>query len=186
MTEKVKELQEGDVITVTGLCIDADENSFQIIDATLEKVIKKEAVKPTQTKKADAVITCDVCGSKEHKSHPTCGTCGSTSHITHPTCETCGSTSHETHPTCVTCGSTSHITHPESNTNSNQIQDGSGQSGSGITIPDAETQGNLVWIPVNGGTKYHNKSSCSKMIDPIQVSVETAQANGFTACGRCY
>jgi hypothetical protein len=33
-----------------------------------------------------------------------------------------------------------------------------------------ETDDNLVWIPVNGGTKYHSKSSCSKMKYPIQVT----------------
>ena len=62
------------------------------------------------------------------------------------------------------------------------------ESGSaGVTIPDnAETEGNLVWVPVNGGTKYHKNATCSKMKDPIQVTVETAVANGYGPCGRCY
>lgn len=56
-----------------------------------------------------------------------------------------------------------------------------------VTVPQKEeTAGNLVWVPVNGGTKYHNKPSCSKMEDPMQVSVETAKANGYTACKKCY
>ena len=56
-----------------------------------------------------------------------------------------------------------------------------------VTIPEySETVGNLVWVPVNGGTKYHSKSSCSNMIEPIQVSIETAIQNGFTACKRCH
>lgn len=59
--------------------------------------------------------------------------------------------------------------------------------GSSVTVPtQPETQGNLVWVPTNGGTKYHSKSSCSQMKDPIQVSIETAKAYGYTACGRCY
>ena len=59
--------------------------------------------------------------------------------------------------------------------------------GNSVTVPDhSETVGNLVWVPTRGGTKYHSKSSCSKMIDPIQVSKETAIANGYTPCGRCY
>lgn len=49
-----------------------------------------------------------------------------------------------------------------------------------------ETGGDLVWIPTHGGTKYHRSARCSNMIDPIQVSRETAIANGFTACKRCY
>lgn len=64
-----------------------------------------------------------------------------------------------------------------------------GASGGGSTAtvpPQAETTGYLVWIPTNGGTKYHSKASCSKMIDPIQVSIETAKAYGYTACSKCF
>lgn len=50
------------------------------------------------------------------------------------------------------------------------------------TDPDAS----FVWIPTNGGTRYHCKSSCSGMIDPEMVTVEEAVARGFTPCGRCY
>ena len=56
-----------------------------------------------------------------------------------------------------------------------------------VTVPTYEdTTGNLVWVPVNGGTKYHSDSSCSKMKDPKQVTKEHAEANGYTACKRCY
>lgn len=56
-----------------------------------------------------------------------------------------------------------------------------------VTVPTyEETIGNLVWVPVHGGKKYHSKSSCSNMVDPMQVSIETAVTNGFTACKRCY
>ena len=61
------------------------------------------------------------------------------------------------------------------------------EGGSSVTIPEhEETEGNLVWVPVNGGTKYHTRSSCSNMNDPMQVSLETALANGYTACKRCH
>lgn len=43
-----------------------------------------------------------------------------------------------------------------------------------------------VWIPTNGGTKYHSKSSCSSMKNPIQVTVSEAIATGFGQCGRCW
>ncbi len=58
---------------------------------------------------------------------------------------------------------------------------------SGVTVPNKEeTKGNLVWVPTNGGTKYHSKSSCSGMKNPMQVSLETAVSNGYTPCARCY
>lgn len=63
---------------------------------------------------------------------------------------------------------------------------GQDSSGGSVTIPEPETGGDLVWIPTHGGTKYHRSAKCSNMIDPIQVSRETAIANGFTACKRCY
>ena len=65
---------------------------------------------------------------------------------------------------------------------------GSGQDSSGgsVTVPEPETGGDLVWIPTHGGTKYHRSASCSNMIDTNKVSRETAIANGFTACKRCY
>lgn len=56
-----------------------------------------------------------------------------------------------------------------------------------VTIPDAEEEGDdLVWVPVNGGTKYHKSASCSKMKNPMQVTRETAIANGYEPCKRCY
>ena len=42
----------------------------------------------------------------------------------------------------------------------------------------------MVWIPTNGGTKYHRTSSCSGMIDPIRVSVEEAESQEFTPCQK--
>ena len=51
---------------------------------------------------------------------------------------------------------------------------------------ESETQAVMVWIPTHGGTKYHSKATCSGMDDPEQVTLEEAQAMGFTPCGRCY
>lgn len=44
----------------------------------------------------------------------------------------------------------------------------------------------MVWIPTNGGTKYHSSSGCSNMDNPNYVTKSTAEANGFTPCKRCY
>lgn len=43
-----------------------------------------------------------------------------------------------------------------------------------------------VWIPTNGGTKYHTNSTCSKMKNPIKVTKKEAVNQGFGPCGRCY
>lgn len=43
-----------------------------------------------------------------------------------------------------------------------------------------------VWIPTNGGTKYHSNPNCSKMKNPIEVTKDEAISQGFGACKRCY
>ena len=56
-----------------------------------------------------------------------------------------------------------------------------------VTVPDAGEEGDdLVWVPVNGGTKYHKSATCSKMKEPMQVTRDTAIANGYEPCKRCY
>lgn len=72
---------------------------------------------------------------------------------------------------------------PNNSTAGRDNQDGS----SGVNVPDqSETGENLVWVPVNGGKKYHSRKSCSNMKNPIQVTEETAIANGYTPCSRCH
>ena len=63
---------------------------------------------------------------------------------------------------------------------------GHSQSGTGVSVPAPEQGENLVWIPTNGGTKYHTSAKCCNMKNPIQVTLETALANGFTPCKRCH
>lgn len=63
---------------------------------------------------------------------------------------------------------------------------GHSQSGAGVTVPAPEQGENLVWIPTNGGTKYHTSAKCCNMKNPIQVTLETALANGFTPCKHCH
>lgn len=53
----------------------------------------------------------------------------------------------------------------------------------GAADPDAEE---TVWIPTNGGTKYHTHSGCSNMKNPKQVPLSEAEAQGFTPCKRCH
>ncbi len=53
-------------------------------------------------------------------------------------------------------------------------------------LPEPEPGPGAVWIPTDGGKKYHKTPDCSGMTNPIQVSVHTAQEYGFTACKKCY
>lgn len=48
-----------------------------------------------------------------------------------------------------------------------------------------DPQETMVWIPVNGGKKYHLNSDCSNMKNPKQVSISEARRLNYTPCGRC-
>lgn len=43
-----------------------------------------------------------------------------------------------------------------------------------------------VWIPTDGGTKYHSISSCSGMDNPEQVTESEAIDRGYSKCGKCW
>lgn len=43
-----------------------------------------------------------------------------------------------------------------------------------------------VWIPTDGGTKYHSKATCSGMYNPEQVTEEEAINRGYSKCGKCW
>ena len=42
-----------------------------------------------------------------------------------------------------------------------------------------------VWIPTNGGTKYHSRPNCSNMDNPKEVTISEAKSRGFAPCQRC-
>ena len=43
-----------------------------------------------------------------------------------------------------------------------------------------------VWIPTDGGSKYHSKATCSGMYNPEQVTEKEAIDRGFGKCGKCW
>ena len=106
------------------------------------------------------------------------------------TCNTCGATTGSaaghswqnatcTSPkTCKICGTTS------GSASAHYYQNGK-CTNCGKSDPNYSTVVK-VWIPTNGGTKYHTKSSCSSMKDPVQVTKDEAISRGFTACQRCH
>ena len=49
-----------------------------------------------------------------------------------------------------------------------------------------DDSGTLVWIPTDGGTKYHSYDGCSGMDNPEQVTEEEAIERGYSRCGKCW
>ena len=43
----------------------------------------------------------------------------------------------------------------------------------------------LVWIP-KSGSKYHSKSTCSNMKNPVQVTLSEAKEGGYEPCKKCH
>lgn len=58
-----------------------------------------------------------------------------------------------------------------------------------VTKPDNTTSDDenvtMVWLP-SSGEKYHSKPNCSNMKSPRQVSLESAERQGYTPCSRCH
>ena len=46
------------------------------------------------------------------------------------------------------------------------------------------TQEQMVWVP-RSGSKYHKKSTCSSMKNPLEVPLSYALSCGFEPCKKC-
>ncbi len=53
------------------------------------------------------------------------------------------------------------------------------------TFSEPDEVEETVWIPTNGGKKYHSYPSCSGMKSPKEVTLKEATRRGFTPCKRC-
>mgnify|MGYP000818819465 FL=1 len=53
-------------------------------------------------------------------------------------------------------------------------------SGSGAA---AEQQ--AVWVSRYLGRRYHSTPDCSRVIDPVQITLEEAEREGYSRCSRC-
>ena len=83
-----------------------------------------------------------------------------------------------------------------SNTNEEQSEETSPPENStpNVTSPEEETKQpdqpstsqEMVWIPTNGGKKYHSRADCSNMKNPRQVTKEKAIEMGFSPCKKCH
>lgn len=84
----------------------------------------------------------------------------------------------QTPKTCTVCGTTSGLTAGHNFSNGKCTTCGKAD-------PDYNHE-TMVWIPTNGGTKYHTHAGCSNMEDPEQVTQSEAESRGFTPCKRCH
>lgn len=51
---------------------------------------------------------------------------------------------------------------------------------------ERESSNATVWIPTDGGTKYHSYEGCSGMENPEQVTESEAISRGYERCGKCW
>lgn len=55
-----------------------------------------------------------------------------------------------------------------------------------VLYSDNAVRQRWVWIPTNGGTKFHSKSGCSSMKNPKRITYREAIELGYDSCGRCH
>lgn len=53
-----------------------------------------------------------------------------------------------------------------------------------IARPDLTLE--VVYVPTDGGKKFHDNKKCCKMIDPRKISRRNAEKLGIDDCGICY
>lgn len=75
-----------------------------------------------------------------------------------------------------------------SQSNSQSNDNSSSQSTNNVVnTPPVQNNSNVVYIAGSGnGTKYHSNPNCSRMKNPIEISLSDAQAQGYGPCSKCY
>lgn len=48
-----------------------------------------------------------------------------------------------------------------------------------------QEESRLVWVPTDGGKRYHTRKTCSSMLSPRKISERNASAMGIELCGHC-
>ena len=56
----------------------------------------------------------------------------------------------------------------------------------GEAEPSPTPEGDLVWVSVRGGVRYHKTPGCSRMQEARSLTVEEAVSQGYSPCNRCY
>lgn len=79
------------------------------------------------------------------------------------------------------------VTPAESSVSAQDTKEQASASESEEEASPSPAPGDTVYIAGSGkGSRYHSSSTCSSMKDPIALTQEEAQAQGYTPCQRCY
>lgn len=163
-------------LAVLGSAADNKDNDKIVADSVSTTSTITETITEKITNEITTVIT----------------TISETSTTEKETTETTIVTTTTTKPTTTTTQPTTTTTKPTTTTTTTKVAlvystTKSEETTHGVTVPESDQTGdNLVWVPTNGGTKYHNNPTCSKMKDPRHITIDEAEKNGYTPCGRCY
>ena len=186
-------IEKGDLITVRGKCSSCIGSTIYLKNCEVEKQTNQTELESTAPTNETTTTP-----TTEHTTAPTTAPTTEPPH-THifsaATCTTpktcsCGATEGEANghnwkdatcsdpKTCTVCGTTSGLTAGHNFSNGKCTTCGKAD-------PDYNHE-TMVWIPTNGGTKYHTHAGCSNMEDPEQVTQSEAESRGFTPCKRCH
>ena len=61
-----------------------------------------------------------------------------------------------------------------------------GMSVSSVDKKYPKSDGQEVWVPTDGGTRFHSNPTCSGMSYARKLSARNAQTLGFTPCRKCW
>ena len=190
-------IEKGDLITIRGKCSSCIGSTIYLKNCEVEKQTNQtelESTTPTNETTTTPTTESSTTPTIEPTTAPTtepphphtfhAATC------TAPKTCSCGATEGEANghnwkdatcsdpKTCTVCGTTSGLTAGHNFSNGKCTTCGKAD-------PDYNHE-TMVWIPTNGGTKYHTHAGCSNMEDPEQVTQSEAESRGFTPCKRCH
>jgi len=190
-------IEKGDLITIRGKCSSCIGSTIYLKNCEVEKQTNQtelESTTPTNETTTTSTTESSTTPTIEPTSAPTTET-PHTHNFNAATCTapktcSCGATEGEPNghnwkdatcsdpKICTVCGTTSGLTAGHNFSNGKCTTCGKAD-------PDYNHE-TMVWIPTNGGKKYHTHAGCSNMEDPEQVTQSEAESRGFTPCKRCH
>ena len=196
-SDNATNIEKGDLITIRGKCSSCIGSTIYLKNCEVEKQTNQtelESTTPTNETTTTPTTESSTTPTIEPTTAPTTEP-PHTHNFNAATCTTpktcsCGTTEGEANghnwkdatcsdpKTCTVCGTTSGLTAGHNFSNGKCTTCGKAD-------PDYNHE-TMVWIPTNGGTKYHTHAGCSNMEDPEQVTQSEAESRGFTPCKRCH
>ena len=186
-------IEKGDLITVRGKCSSCTGSTIYLKNCEVEKQTNQtelESTAPTNETTTTPTTEPTTAPTTAPTTEPPHTHSFSAATCTAPKTCSCGATEGEANghnwkdatcsdpKICTVCGTTSGLTAGHNFSNGKCTTCGKAD-------PDYNHE-TMVWIPTNGGTKYHTHAGCSNMEDPEQVTQSEAESRGFTPCKRCH